>query len=65
MYNDVDKYVASCEICQKNNPKIKKTVPSLHPIPVPSEAWKQVSNFKQSTDFDFRIGSSVASIQDG
>ena len=42
MFNDVKNFIAGCDKCQKTNPKLKKTMPSLHPIPVPSEPWKQV-----------------------
>lgn len=45
MFKDIMSFVETCDKCQKTNPKLKKTVPSLHPIPVPSQAWKQVSIF--------------------
>lgn len=42
METDIEKYVGSCEACQKVNPKFNKEAPSLHSIPVPMEAMQQI-----------------------
>ena len=34
--------VASCDICQRQNHKLRKTNATLHPIPVKNEAWYQL-----------------------
>jgi hypothetical protein len=39
---DVAKYIKSCEMCQKVNPKFIKEAPSLHPVAVPTEVMKQI-----------------------
>ena len=32
----------TCESCQHHNKRLKKTVGSLHPVPVKSKFWSQV-----------------------
>ncbi len=34
--------VASCDSCQRQNHKLRKTNATLHPIPVKNEAWYQL-----------------------
>lgn len=34
--------IASCEKCQRNNHKLKKSAGALHPIPVQPKFWHQV-----------------------
>lgn len=34
--------IASCNKCQRNNHKLKKSAGTLHPIPVQPKFWQQV-----------------------
>lgn len=42
MKSDVDDYVKKCDPCQRNNTAFLKNAPTLHSIPVPNEAMKQI-----------------------
>lgn len=39
---DIKSYVATCERCQKSNPKLQKQPSNLHPIPVKPEVWQRI-----------------------
>ncbi len=39
---DVRNYVKTCVACQRINPKLEKSTPTLHPIPVRSQVWHMI-----------------------
>lgn len=43
MKKDVQKYVASCEVCQQAKPEHCKSPGKLQPLPVPLQAWTTIS----------------------
>jgi transposase InsO family protein len=40
---DVEKYVASCDACQRNKPSQERPAGPLQPLPVPTERWADIS----------------------
>lgn len=44
MLSDVGKFVASCKVCQHTNSLPKNPRQPLRTVPVPLEAWQQVSS---------------------
>ena len=34
--------ISSCDLCQRQNHKLRKTAATLHPIPVKDEVWHQL-----------------------
>ena len=42
MYNYIQKWVRSCEICQRVKPAPSSQIP-LRPLPIATEAWRSVS----------------------
>ena len=43
MSRDIKKYVGTCDICQKTEPRHHAPVGMLQPIPIPSQPFKVVS----------------------
>jgi hypothetical protein len=43
MYNDVEKYVKSCDKCQRNKVINDKPTGLLQPLPVPTRPWESIS----------------------
>ena len=48
---DVDDFVKTCVVCQSTNgAKFMKTAAPLHPIPIQTSVWHQVSSIVDYTD---------------
>ncbi|KAH9770474.1 hypothetical protein KPL71_012393 [Citrus sinensis] len=43
MKNDVKKYVAACDTCQRNKSESRSPAGLLQPLPVPSQVWEDIS----------------------
>ena len=43
MMEDVQDYVSSCDLCQKNKSSTKKTAGLLQPLPIPKDRWESIS----------------------
>ena len=51
MWKDVEEYVRTCPTCQMtNDAKFQKAPAALHPIPVKSKVWHQVSHNSLKTN---------------
>jgi hypothetical protein len=49
MKQDIRKFVAECEVCQRNKGETVKSPGTLQPLPIPPDIWKDIS-------MDFIIG---------
>jgi hypothetical protein len=43
MKQDIRKFVAECEVCQRNKGETVKTPGTLQPLPIPPAIWKDIS----------------------
>lgn len=43
MKTDIQKFVASCEICQRNKHKAMHPAGLLQPLPIPNKVWEDIS----------------------
>jgi hypothetical protein len=43
MKQDIRKFVAECEICQRNKGETVKSPGTLQPLPIPPDIWKDIS----------------------
>ena len=42
MPKEIERYIATCDVCQRINGVFKKCSTGLQPIPVPPKVWNQV-----------------------
>lgn len=43
MDEEIQKYVVSCDLCQRNKPSQRSKIGLLQPLPIPNRPWQQVS----------------------
>jgi len=43
MDDEIQKYVVSCDLCQRNKPSQQPKIGLLQPLPIPDRPWQQVS----------------------
>ena len=43
MDDEIQKYVTSCDSCQRNKPSQQSPIGLLQPLPIPTRPWQQVS----------------------
>jgi hypothetical protein len=43
MKQDIHKFVAKCEVCQRNKGETVKSPGTLQPLPIPPDIWKDIS----------------------
>ncbi len=43
MRNDIKKYIKGCDTCQRSKVQHGKKATPLHPLPVPSAPWEEIS----------------------
>jgi hypothetical protein len=43
MRQDICKFVAECEVCQRNKGETVKSPGTLQPLPIPPTIWKDIS----------------------
>jgi hypothetical protein len=43
MKHDIRNFVTECEVCQRNNGEIVKSLGTLQPLPIPPAIWKDIS----------------------
>ena len=55
MNNDIRSFVEKCDKCQRASPKFMKSAVQLHPIPVKSQVWHQVSQSIWCIDYNYKL----------
>ena len=43
MDDEIQQYVVSCDLCQRNKPNNQSKIGLLQPLPIPDRPWQQVS----------------------
>lgn len=43
MKKDVDQYIKSCDVCQRNKSELWPYPGLLQPLPIPNQVWSQIS----------------------